>query len=285
MGASASINTFGKFTFTEKDFQRVRGLVSQHTGISLSEAKKDMVYSRLAKRVRELGLASFADYLAYLDGVDADDELVSFTNAITTNLTAFFRENHHFDYLARVVLPELIQKNAKEKKLRIWCCAASTGEEPYSIAMVVDEMLPKERGWDVKILATDIDTHVLGVAKKGVYRQDQIKDVLQHRKERYFLKGKNANTGYVCVSPVLKNRIVFKPLNLMHTWPIKGPIDVIFCRNVVIYFTKETKKLLINQFADLMEEGDYLFMGHSEALHDISDKFSSLGQTIYRRRA
>lgn len=282
MASVAGSGSFSELEFTDADFKSVRDLVRKNTGISLSEAKRDMVYSRLVRRLRELNLQRFSDYLALVCGDGADDELIQFTNAITTNLTSFFREGHHFEYLAETVLPELMRQNADVRKIRIWCCAASTGEEPYSIAMVVKEVIPKNSGWDVKILATDLDTNVLATAEKGIYPVDRIKDIPAHRQRRFFLKGGGKQQGHVRIRPELQQIITYKKLNLMDQWPLSGPIDIIFCRNVVIYFTKDTQKVLLERFTKLVAPGAHLFMGHSESLNNVTDKFQLLGRTIYR---
>ena len=278
----AGSSSFAGFEFTDTDFQSVRDLVSKNTGISLSEAKRDMVYSRLTRRLRELNLQRFSDYLAFICGDGGDDELIQFTNAITTNLTSFFREKHHFEYLAETLLPELMKRNADQRKIRIWCCAASTGEEPYSIAMVVKETIPKHSDWDVKILATDLDTNVLATAKEGVYPVDRIKDISAHRQRRFFLKGSGKQQGHVRVGSELRQLITYKKLNLMDQWPLRGPIDIIFCRNVVIYFTKDTQEILLERFSKLVAPQAHLFMGHSESLNNVTDQFELLGKTIYR---
>lgn len=282
MASVAGSGSFSELEFTDADFKSVRDLVRKNTGISLSEAKRDMVYSRLVRRLRELNLQRFSDYLALVCSDGADDELIQFTNAITTNLTSFFREGHHFEYLAETVLPELMRQNADVRKIRIWCCAASTGEEPYSIAMVVKEVIPKNSGWDVKILATDLDTNVLATAEKGIYPVDRIKDIPAHRQRRFFLKGGGKQQGHVRIRPELQQIITYKKLNLMDQWPLSGPIDIIFCRNVVIYFTKDTQKVLLERFTKLVAPGAHLFMGHSESLNNVTDKFQLLGRTIYR---
>ncbi len=175
-----------------------------------------------------------------------------------------------------------MRKNADQRKIRIWCCAASTGEEPYSIAMVVKEAIPKHSDWDVKILATDLDTNVLATAKEGVYPVDRIKDISAHRQRRFFLKGSGKQQGHVRVGSELRQLITYKKLNLMDEWPLRGPIDIIFCRNVVIYFTKDTQEILLERFSKLVAPQAHLFMGHSESLNNVTDQFELLGKTIYR---
>lgn len=271
------------FQFTTKDFERVRSLARQHTGIALSDAKQEMVYSRLGRRLRQLGIDTFSDYLDLVERQGFEGELTEFTNAITTNLTSFFRENHHFEYLAQTMLPELMRLRASERHIRIWCSASSTGEEPYSIAMVVKEVMPKNSGWDIKILATDLDTNVLATAERGIYQESRINGISAERKKRFFLRGKNKQVGFVRVVPELRQMITFRKLNLMDKqWPMRGPLDIIFCRNVMIYFTKETQKTIVERFSELLADDGYLVMGHSETLYKVSDRFELIGKTMYR---
>ena len=270
------------FDFTDRDFEKVRNLVKSHTGISLSNAKKDMVYSRLSRRLRNLGIDKFSDYCNLVEGGD-DAELIKFTNAITTNLTAFFREDHHFQYLAKTLVPELIRKNQLDRRIRIWSAGCSTGEEPYSLAMTMKESMPSNETWDLKILATDLDSDVLQKASNGVYSSDRINGLSNNRKKRWFLNGKGDNEGTVRVRPELQEIITFKQLNLLQEWPTKGPFDFIFCRNVVIYFDKDTQKVLFDRYANVLKNDAHLFIGHSESLFKVSDRFKLLGQTIYKK--
>ncbi len=268
-----------EFAFTDADFEHIRELVRQHSGINLTPAKKDMVYSRLARRLRQLNLNAFREYLDRLAG--DDEELIHFTNAITTNLTAFFRENHHFTHLAETLLPRLVAEKGRERRLRIWSAGCSTGEEPYSIAMVVGETVPE--GWDVKILATDLDSNVLETAARGVYAEERVSNIQPARLHRWFLRGKGGNAGTVRVRRELQGMIHFRQLNLLKPWPFKGPLDLIFCRNVVIYFDKETQRALFDRFASVLSTEGHLFVGHSESLYQVTDRFRLLGNTIYRR--
>ena len=272
------------FHFTDQDFKRIQGLVSEHTGINLSDAKKDMVYSRLSRRLRALDIDKFQDYCNLLED-EHEDELIQFTNAITTNLTSFFREPHHFEYLAQKVLPALAQKNAHSKKIRIWSAGCSTGEEPYTIAMTLLENMSSFRGWDIKILATDLDSNVVATANNGIYTQERVNGISKPRLNKWFRKGSGDNADKVRVADDLKNLITFKKLNLMHEWPMKGPFDIIFCRNVVIYFDKPTQRQLFDRYHSLMAPDGHLFIGHSESLYRVSDKFSLIGNTIYQRKA
>lgn len=270
------------FDFTDNDFNKVRNLVKNHTGISLSDAKKDMVYSRLTRRLRKLGIKRFADYCKLVEGGD-DEELIQFTNAITTNLTSFFREDHHFKYLENTLIPSIIKSNQDERKIRIWSAGCSTGEEPYSLAITLKESVPRPDTWDIKILATDLDSNVLTTASNGIYTSDRINGLSNSRKSRWFLKGKGENSGTVRVRPELQEIISFKQLNLLNEWPHKGPFDFLFCRNVVIYFDKDTQKVLFDRYANILKPDAHLFIGHSESLFKVSDRFKLLGQTIYQK--
>ena len=272
-----------EFVFTDKDFARIRDIVKENTGIHLSDAKKNMVYGRLSRRLRQLRMESFN---AYVDMIAEghDEELVNFINAITTNLTAFFRENHHFEFLANTLLPELMARKGSDRRIRIWSAGCSSGEEPYSIAMTVAESLPPGQYWDVKILATDLDSNMVATAARGVYTLERVQGLSKQRLRRWFRRGKGDKSGMVKVSKELQELITFKQLNLMHDWPLSGPIDVIFCRNVVIYFDKDTQRRLFDRYADLMIDQGHLFIGHSESLFKVTDRFDSLGSTIYRKR-
>ncbi len=272
-----------EFPFTTTDFDCLRTLVKHHTGIALSDSKRELVYSRLTRRLRHLGLASFAAYCQVLQEGDGD-EIEQLVNAITTHMTTFFREAHHFDYLAATVLPALREARAYHRRVRVWSAGCSTGEEPYSIAMVCQEALPATDGWDVKILATDIDSNVLATARQGIYNIERVQGVCRGRLQRWFRKGQGANAGWACVVPELRDMIVFRQLNLLHTWPMAGPFDIIFCRNVVIYFDRATQRQLCDRFAELLDRHGYLFVGHSESLFNLTGRFELIGKTIYRTK-
>ena len=264
------------------EFDRIRELVREHTGIALSDAKRQLVYGRLARRLRALKLESFTDYIKLLEkGVGP--EIEEFTNAVTTNLTSFFREPHHFEYLASDVVPALIANAAATRRLRIWCCAASTGEEPYSIAMVLREAQAQLAGWDVKVLATDLDSAVLAHATAGIYAAERFRGMDLKRVARFFEKGSGERAGQFRVRDELRHLLTFKQLNLMHEWPMRGPFDAIFCRNVIIYFDKPTQRTLFERMAGLQRPGDLLFLGHSENLYRVSERYELVGRTIYRR--
>lgn len=274
-----------EFRFTRKDFDFLRAISNQRTGIVVSDDKYDMFYSRLSRRVRALGLRDFAAYCAYVREDASGNEVLELVNAITTNLTAFFRENHHFDYLSRTVIPEIKQRNAASRHLHIWSAGCSTGEEPYSLAITLREAAAQLSGWNCQITATDIDSNVLATAARGVYAQERVKGIQQARLKRWFFKGRGSNQGLVRVKPVLQEVIQFAQLNLMDEWQMEEPLDVIFCRNVIIYFDKETKTRLVEKYANNLKLGGYLFIGHSESLFKISNRFELIGNTIYRKVA
>ena len=273
-----------EFDFSDRDFNKVRQFVLNETGITLSEGKKNMVYGRLSRRLRQLGLNSFTKYID-LASEEKSEERGNFINAITTNLTSFFREEHHFEYLKNVVIPHLLIKNAGARKIRAWSAGCSTGEEPYSISIALHEAIPDIDSWDVKILATDLDTNVLAHAKAGVYDAERINGISPARSKKWFQKGKGAHEGSVRVSPQLQSLITFKQLNLMKEWPMKGPFDFMFCRNVIIYFEKDTQRTLFARYSKLLVSDAHLFLGHSESLYKVSDEFELIGNTIYQKKS
>jgi chemotaxis protein methyltransferase CheR len=270
------------FALSSAEFDRIRALVRHHTGISLSESKRQLVYGRLTRRLRALKLGSFSDYIKLLERGEPV-ELEEFTNAITTNLTSFFREPHHFEYLAQEALQAVMARNASRRRLRFWCCAASTGEEPYSIAMVLREAQAQLAGWDVKLLATDLDSNVLAHGSRGVYGRDRFTGMAASRVSRFFEEVEDNGEPKYSAGDEIRDLITFKQLNLMHEWPMKGPFDAIFCRNVIIYFDKETQRALFERMAAMQKPGDFLFLGHSESLYRVSDRYELIGRTIYRR--
>jgi chemotaxis protein methyltransferase CheR len=270
-----------EFEFGNEDFEALRKLVKQITGINLSDQKRELVYGRLARRLRALQLKSFAEYRELL-AQDGGREIAQFCNAITTNLTAFFREPHHFDYLRDHVLMPMVNSGAG-KRLRIWSAGCSTGEEPYSLAMTVLESVPDLRRWDVRILATDLDSDVLERGRRGVYSEDRFKNVTLQRRSRFFTERREREGLCYEATPELKSLITFKQLNLMHPLPMRGPLDAIFCRNVVIYFDKDTQRDLFARVAQLQRPGDLLLLGHSESLFKVSEDYTLIGKTVYRR--
>ena len=264
-----------EFSFSTADFERVRKLIYQHAGISLSPVKQDMVYSRLARRLRATGKSSFADYLDALEK-NGGDEWERFVNSLTTNLTSFFREPHHFPIFA-----EHLRKLGTRRPIRVWCSAASTGEEPYSIAITVAETFGSNAS-HVSIMASDLDTNVLATAQKGVYPIERVDKLSPERLRKFFLRGTGAQEGYVSVRPELKNMIQFQRINLLdQSYAVKGPLDVIFCRNVMIYFDKPTQYKILSRFAPLMQPDGLMFAGHSESFLHAADLFKSQGKTVY----
>jgi chemotaxis protein methyltransferase CheR len=268
-----------EFSFDRHDFERVRRLIYQRAGISLHAGKQAMVYSRLSRRLRETGHRSFAAYLQWLEqaqGPLAEAEWQEFVNCLTTNLTAFFREEHHFSLLA-----EALRRRDPARSLRIWCNAASTGEEPYSIAMTVIETLGPAA--PVRILASDIDTKVLATASRGIYAYDA-RGLSPERLRRHFLRGTGPNAGFIRVKPELARLVEFRPFNLMSShWTLGEPFDIVFCRNVMIYFDAPTQRKVLERMHAVMQPGALLFVGHSENFTDSRDLFLLQGKTVYRR--
>jgi chemotaxis protein methyltransferase CheR len=273
-------------TLTDPEFRAFRKLIYEETGISLGEHKRQLLRSRLAKRLRHFGFASYGEYYDYLMQQDPDRaECRKMINCITTNKTDFFRESHHFDYLRDKVFPQLRERAARGGpcRLRIWSAACSTGEEPYSLAMTVREQFGPPPGWDVQILASDIDTDVLTKAEAGVYTEDRLQGISQEFKRKYFLRGTGSNAGLVAVRPEVRDLITFRHINLVdHSWPVETGFDVIFCRNVIIYFNRDTQRRLFERMSRSLAPNGYLFLGHSENLHWLTDLFVPLGNTVYR---
>lgn len=266
---------------TDREFKELCSLVYRYTGITLSEEKRELTYTRFSKRLKALNMSSFQDYCDIIHS--NKNELTNFTNAITTNLTSFYRESHHFDSLREKVIPQLLKTN-KSKRIRIWSSGCSTGEEPYTIAFTVLQCVPDLQSWDIKILATDVDTDVLSTASAGKYPENRVDSLAKHIKNRWFIKRiTNGITEYE-VDQQAKKLITFKKFNLISSnWPMHGPFDVIFCRNVVIYFNKSTQKVLLEKYSKLQNKGAYLYMGHSESIGRVTDKYKHVGRTIYIR--
>ena len=266
------------------EFQFLRAFVLQHCGIALGEHKQQLVQGRLARRLRALGLEDFVAYCALLRR-DPLGELDELSNAISTNVTAFFREVHHYDLLADELLPLWLQQKRRDgDRLRIWSAGCSTGEEPYALAMVLAEAIERSTHLpDARILATDLSPQALEAARQGVYPLDRLAGVSDERRRRWMLRGEGAYAGLASVHPRLRELVSIELLNLLHAWPMSGPFDAIFCRNVMIYFDQATKQRLIARFAQMLPAGGYLFLGHSESLHGISAGFELVGRTVYRK--
>jgi chemotaxis protein methyltransferase CheR len=264
-----------EFAFTGKDFERVCQLIYEHAGIALKPSKQDMVYSRLVRRLRANGINNFRDYVALLES-DNKVEWEAFVNALTTNLTSFFREPHHFPILA-----EHLVKQKGKHPFSLWCSAASTGEEPYSMAMAMVDAFGTFTP-PVSIVATDLDTSVLAKAEAGVYPVERVEKLAADVVKRFFLRGTGVQSGFVRVRPELRAMITFRQVNLLNdVWPIRGPLDAIFCRNVMIYFDKETQLKILQRFAPLLQPDGLLFAGHSENFHNAAHLFLLRGKTVY----
>ncbi len=273
------ISAEAEFTLTPADFSRVRELIHQRAGISLHAGKQAMVYSRLSRRLRETRFTDFGDYLQWLErasGAEAEAEWQEFVNCLTTNLTNFFREEHHF-----VALVEDLRARAA-RPIRLWCNAASTGEEPYSLAMTVVETLGVSA--QVKLVCSDIDTKVLATAQRGVYAAEA-RGLSPERLKRHFLRGTGANAGQIRVKPELARLIEFRAFNLTSTnWQALGePFDLVFCRNVMIYFDNATQRRVLERMHAAMKPGGLLYVGHSENFTESRDLFRLRGKTIYER--
>jgi len=266
-----------EFLMTERDFDEIADLALKHTGIVLGRHKANMVYGRIARRLRQLKYSTFADYLEYLRE-HFSEESTNFINLITTNLTSFYREPHHFDFLNETVIPELKRKT--DKKIRIWSSGCSIGQEAYTIAFTMAEA-HLAASYDLKILATDLDSNVVKTGSEGIYPADDLMSVPDEVVEKYFERSRDGNQ--VRVKKSMRDLVHFKRLNLLESWPMKGKFDVIFCRNVVIYFNRDTQKTLFNRYADYLPTGGYLIIGHSESLNGLTDRFKSVGNTVYQK--
>jgi chemotaxis protein methyltransferase CheR len=268
-----------EFHFTAQDFQRVRKMIYDHAGISLNDSKQELVYSRLSRRLRATGIGSFSEYLKLLEQND-EQEWEAFANSLTTNLTSFFREHHHFPLLA-----DQLKKIGHSHPIVLWCSASSTGEEPYSMAMTAVDAFNSFTP-PVKIIATDLDTNVLDTARRGVYSMDRVEKLDEALIKRFFFKGTGAQSGFVKVRPELQNMITFRKLNLLDaTWPIRDKVDAIFCRNVMIYFDKDTQLAILKKMAPVLRSEGLLYAGHSENFYHADAYFKLRSKTVYELSA
>ncbi len=268
------------YAISTEEYQQFRRLIYDESGIELGDQKQTLVASRLSNRLRELGLKTFSDYYGQVVEDPSREEFTRLLDLISTNKTDFFREPKHFEFLRDRILPEL----AQEKRVRIWSSACSTGEEPYTIAMTLFEHARNPDQWDFKILASDLSTRVLAKAAAGTYGEDRFRDVPPEVLRRHFLRGRGNSAGFFKVKPHLAAVIQFRRLNLMDSeFPIKSPLDLIFCRNVMIYFDRPTQETLVNKFHRYLKPGKYLFIGHSESLQWVNHTFKSLAPTIYQK--
>jgi len=267
----------GDFEFTDDDFNRIRGLIRSHAGINLGDNKRAMVYSRLGRRLRKLHITAFKDYLDRMES-GAEGELAAFINALTTNLTSFYREMHHFEMLRKFVKDGGLPADST-----IWSAGCSTGEEAYSIAMVL-ATTPEWRAQVGQVVASDIDTSVLGFAERGIYPVERVKSVPPADLKRFFLGGVGENAGLVKVRPELRRFVAFRQVNLHDaSWAVRAPVKVIFCRNVMIYFDAQSRRRILERFGALLDPGGLLFLGHAENVSDMGGVFRPLGRTAYER--
>jgi chemotaxis protein methyltransferase CheR len=274
-----------EFAFSKGDFEFLARLAYQHAGISLSDSKRNLVYGRLSRRLRVLGLASFGEYREHLQDGDGS-EIERFINSISTNHTKFFREAHHFIHFRTSLVQPFLKRDQRHggQKLRVWSAGCSSGEEPYTIALVLRRDITDIACQDVRILATDIDTDALAKASRGEYPAEAL-DSIPDPFCRYFQPTEESNAATVTVAHEVRSLVTFRPLNLMEAWPIKGPFDAIFCRNVMIYFDAPTKSKLIERYVRLIKPGGFLYIGHSESMLGLHPGLQLMGRTIYRRDA
>ena len=282
---ATSISADYRRMITDDEFRQLRTLIHRHTGIALSDHKRALVCSRLSRRLRHYQFAHYTQYYELLCHGDPDGvELMEMINAITTNKTDFFREAHHFQFLTEHVFPE--HRKKKTRRLRLWSAAAATGEEAYTLAITVREAFSDAADWDIKILATDIDTRVLAHAHAGVYTLEQASPIPNTLLRRYFLKGHGDFKNKVCAKPALAALLRFRRLNLLDApWPMRAPFDVIFCRNVLIYFDKATQHRLLERMAGMLSPNGFLMLGHAEAIHGFDHLYRAVGHSIYQARA
>ncbi len=273
----------GEFRMTAKDLRDIASMIYEDAGIYLNETKASLVYSRLAKRIRRIGVDSFASYCKLVSGPQGKDERRQMLSLLTTNFTRFFREEHHFDHLRDEVFPELVSRAKAGGRVRIWSAGCSQGQEPYTIALTVLSAMPDAERYDVKILATDIDPMVIAHAKEGVYDDAAIETVSPELRRQWFKP--HGTAGQWRVDDAVKRLITFRELNLMRDWPFKGPFDVLFCRNVVIYFDEPTQARIWARYRDLLTEGGWLYIGHSERVSgEAKNHFRNSGITTYQKR-
>ncbi|MBU0481872.1 MAG: protein-glutamate O-methyltransferase CheR [Proteobacteria bacterium] len=282
--SARSVSGFGHEKMSMELFQAFSSLIFDKTGIFLKSEKRELLNARLGKRLRVTGIESFQDYYDHVIGNGGAGELVHMIDSVSTNFTSFFRENAHFDHLVTEVLPKLIETiGPRKNQITMWSSACSSGEEPYTLGMVVDDYLRKYPALNFNIHATDISTKVLAIAERGVYPEERVVKVPPLFLKRYFQKGVGRSDGLVKVRENLKKRISFKHFNLMDQYPWQEELDVIFCRNVMIYFNRETQKELVEKFHRCLRPGGYLFIGHSESISNIKHGFTQMAATAYRK--
>ncbi len=266
---------------TETQFNKFSTLVFDNTGIFLKPEKKELLNARLGKRLRQCKISSFKEYYDYVQADTSGDELVHLINSVSTNFTSFFREKSHFEYLTSAVLPEFVKSGSSQ--LKVWSAACSSGEEPYTLSIVLNDFKRQHQSFSFAIQATDISTKVLDIAKAGVYADERIRTMPRDVLRQYFQKGKGSSAGYVKVKRELREPISFSRFNLMGDFPWREEFDVIFCRNVMIYFNRDTQQELVTKFSHCLKPGGYLFIGHSESLTSIKHPFEQVSTTAYKK--
>ncbi len=278
-------STVQSVVLSERDFRKISNLVYNHCGINLHDGKKELVRARLAKRLRLGNFKTFSEYMKHVLEDNTGREFSILIDSLSTNLTSFFREPQHFEFLQNQFLPALLEQKRKKHnfKMRGWSAGCSSGEEPYSMAIALLEVIQGRGRWDIKVLATDISTTMLEIAKTGIYDTERVKPVPSLQKQKYLVPHRANGQKVFEVSKALRDTVIFSYLNLISDWPIKGALDFIFCRNVMIYFDKSTQSRLINRFWDLLDSGGILFTGHSESLTGIEHKFKYIQPTIYMK--
>ena len=281
--AEGGRNGLRREELNEQEFDFLRRLIYDYAGIVIADNKRSMVQGRISRRMRELGVRDVGEYIDYVRSAP-EIERDGLASVLTTNVTAFFREPHHFDYLRSEFIPAWLARQFGRPRFRAWSAGCSSGEEPYSIGITVLEALAKLPGADVRILATDLDSAMVRAARDGIYHLSRSSGLGEAMLKKWFMRGAGAQSGLIRVRSQLRDAVRVMPLNLLEAWPMKSQFDVIFCRNVFIYFDKAVKVRILSGFADRLQPGGLLFIGHSETLHGLSDQFELLGQTIYRKR-
>jgi chemotaxis protein methyltransferase CheR len=273
----------GEFAFSAADFREIANVVKAESGIDLAESKATLVYSRLAKRLRALGIPSFSSYCDVVR--DDADERSRMIAALTTNVTRFFREPHHFEHLRKVILEPLADAARRGNRVRLWSAACSTGQEPYSMALTVLSAIPEAAHLDVRILATDLNPHVVAHGKRGLYQKEELGDVPPNLRAKWFAPDPGNDRGALKIADEVRALVSFRELNLMGSWPFKGPFDAIFCRNVVIYFDRDTQNMIWQRLTRLLPDSGVLYIGHSERVSGpASGMLTADGITSYRKR-
>ncbi|GGY39336.1 CheR family methyltransferase [Parvularcula lutaonensis] len=274
-----------EFEYTDEDFRQIKGMIYDDAGIFIPDTKMNLVYSRLARRLRALGMTTFYDYVLHVQSRAGREERGHLINALTTNLTHFFREPHHFETARKELVPKALEQTEKGGRFRVWSAGCSTGEEAYSLAITLLDAAPELGKRDVMILGTDIDSNVVEKATKGAYEKDIISPVEPRLRQRFFQTGWGPNADRYVVGDELRAITQFKVLNLMQHWPMTGQFDAIFCRNVVIYFDEATKSVLWDRYANILKPGGLLFIGHSERIGGKArERFEPAGLTTYRKK-